>query len=62
MRAQIENIHLFNENIVLRRMHIFFNGWLSGMEGIGATPVLIEETKACFEDYSKTRVKNLLNN
>jgi ElaB/YqjD/DUF883 family membrane-anchored ribosome-binding protein len=62
MRQQMENIKLFDHDILSRRMHIFFNGWLGGLEGMGTEQVYVEDTIKTFNDYNDNYIKYLTKN
>ncbi len=51
LKLQMESINLFNKEIVLRRMNIFLDGWLTGLEGMGAPQSLFDETRNVFNKY-----------
>ena len=62
LREQMSGIQLFNEDVVSRRINIFFNGWLIGLEGIGARPAQIDACRKAFDSYTSARLKDYLNN
>jgi hypothetical protein len=44
LNLKINNINLFNKDVLSRRLDIFFSGWLDGLVGIGASDEEIEKT------------------
>jgi ElaB/YqjD/DUF883 family membrane-anchored ribosome-binding protein len=62
MRQQMEHTNLFIHDILSRRMHIFFNGWLAGLEGMGTEPAYVKETINVFNDYNDNYIKYLSEN
>jgi hypothetical protein len=51
MKQQMSKIDLFNNEIVKRRLHIYYEGWLKGMEGLETSSDKAESCKKVFDDY-----------
>ena len=60
MRKQLENVSLLDPDIFLFRLNIFFKGWLSGLEGRGATAEEVHAARNTFRQYKETSPDILL--
>jgi hypothetical protein len=62
LNLQMENVNLFTEDVLARRLSIFFKGWLNSLEGIGASEKQKSDTREFIEHFMQNEVNKYFNN